>query len=329
MMLRSALALILCAATAVHAQTAADTHGKLRAPKPIQVNDRVPAALRPTVSAKLQSLYDIVLRDPGVREPIGYDSGPYAIADMPARDGYRPIEYDVTNLMYWYRDDPPRGVRVLPVSMVATYVFGNGIDHFWRLTQKWQEDDQGAMYWDVPKTEEMQGFPYYEPGVVVITKNPRPIFLPVARERALRFLVAKNRADMAPMEEQVKALPGRAAENQAKIVARYRACIQKMEDELAALSPADRAAPAYLARTRLPGRDQLCDPLASATDPDASQIIRENPEFYDRTLPPSAIQVIFVNVNMLNRKAPDQRGQHDRFTSGLDMAALAGLTMSR
>jgi hypothetical protein len=44
-------------------------------------------------------------------------------------------------------------------------------------------------------------------------------------------------------------------------------------------------------------------------------------------LPPSATQVIFVNVNMLNRNVPDQLGQHDRFTGGLDMAALAELTM--
>jgi hypothetical protein len=83
----------------------------------------------------------------------------------------------------------------------------------------------------------------------------------------------------------------------------------------------------FLARTRLPGRDQACDPFASASDPNARQIISENPDFYDRTLPPSAIQVIFVNVNMLNRKAPDQLGQHDRFIGGLDMAALAELTM--
>jgi hypothetical protein len=185
------------------------------------------------------------------------------------------------------------------------------------------------MYWDVPQIGEKQGFPYYEPGIVVITKNLRPIFLPVARERALHFMIAKNRKDGEEMATQAKALPGKSGERQAKVAERFRACVDNMEKELATLSPAELAAPAYLARGRIPGHDALCDPFSSSADPDARRIIAENPDFYDKSLPASAIQVVFVNLNMLNRKAPDQLGQHDRIADGLDMAALAELTMRR
>ena len=106
-------------------------------------------------------------------------------------------------------------------------------------------------------------------------------------------------------------------------------CIGQMEQELTTLSPQERAAPAYLATTRLAGHDALCDPFSTATDPNARRIVAENPDFYDRRLPPSASQVILLNLSMFNRNAPDQRGQYDRVADGMDIAALAELTVRR
>ena len=91
------------------------------------------------------------------------------------------------------------------------------------------------------------------------------------------------------------------------------------------MSPADRAGPTYFAMTRVPGRDQACDPFSSASDKNARRIIIENPDFYDTKRPPAAIQVVFVHFAGFNR-APDQVAQVQRIVDRLDWAALAALT---
>ena len=203
--------------------------------------------------------------------------------------------------------------------MIAAYVFGNGLEHVWRVGEKWQEDDKGAMYWEPSRTGEIQGYPLYAPGIAVITRNERPIFRPVSRERAMRFMVSKNTKDVAELTQPAQA-------NQVK---RLRACIARMEQELSALSPEERALPAYLATTRVVGHDAACDPFSTAADPKARRIVAENPDFYDRTLPRSAIQVVLMNLSMFNRNAPDQRAQYNRVAEGMDVPALAELTTRR
>ncbi len=296
-------------------QKAAATQGKMRTPQPL-VFVRVPPAHKAAAAATMQKLYDIVLRDPGFREPIGYDMQPAARIDMPPKHGYTPIEYDVTGLMYWYRDEPGGGIRVLPVSMVAVYVFANNLDYFFHQTNKWQEDEEGPMYFDLPRQADVRGFPYWGKGLAVVTRNERPIFVPVSRERAMRVVLSTGK----------KGLEGTTAPNQDPGLVRMRTCLAKMEQDLAALSPAERASPAYLATTRVPGHDLLCDPFSSSSDPNAQRIIAENPDFYDRSLPVTAIQVVLVNLSMLNTNLADQRGQMERIRDGLDFGALAALT---
>jgi hypothetical protein len=296
-------------------QKAATTQGKMRTPQP-PTFVRIPSAHKAAAAATMQKLYDIVLRDPGFREPIGYDMQPAARIDMPPKHGYTPIEYDVTGLMYWYRDEPGGGVRVLPVSMVAVYVFANNLDYFFHQTNKWQEDEEGPMYFEPPRQPDVRGFPSWGKGLAVVTRNERPIFVPVSRERAMRVVLSTSK----------KGLADTRAANQDPGLARMRTCLDKMEQELSALSPVERSSPAYLATTRVPGHDLLCDPFSSANDPNAQRIIAENPEFYDRSLPPTAIQVVLVNLSMLNTNLADQRGQMERIRDGLDVGALAALT---
>jgi hypothetical protein len=300
-------------------QTASTTQGKMRPPQPLNLV-RIPPAQKGAVTAALQSLYDVVLRDPGLRDPIAFDSAPSARADLHPGSGFVPVEYDVTALIYWYRDDPAtKAVRVMPVSMIAAYVFGNGLEHFWSVAEKWQEDAQGPMYWEPPGTGELHGYPVYGPGVTVITKSERPIFVLVSRERAMRLVLATNKKNVDVLTEP-------AQTNQVK---RLRACVTRIEQDLASLSTEERSAPAYLATTRVAGHDAFCDPFSSRTDPKARRIVAENPDFYDRRLPASAIQVVIMNLSMFNRNAADQRAQHDRIAEGMDVAALADLTVRR
>jgi hypothetical protein len=235
---------------------------------------------------------------------------------MPPRAGYTPIEYDLPGFIYAYGGDVPATAPGKPTSTRAFYVYGNGLGHFFRATDKWQEDEQGPMYFEPPRQPDVKGFPYYGKGLAVVTRSERPIFLPAPLERTMRLVIATNK----------KGIEGMNAPQQQRIVERTKACIAKLEQELASLSPADRAGPTYLATTRVPGRDAACDPFSSASDKSARRIIIENPDFYDRTRPPSDIHVVFVNLASFNTMRPDQRAQLERVQNALDFAALAALT---
>ena len=108
----SLVALLVLATTVYGQQTAQTTRGTMRPPKPLNLV-RIPPAEKAAVAATLQRLYDVVLRNPGLRDPLAFDTAPYAMADLPPSSGYSPVEYDVTALIYWYRDDPAtKQVRV-------------------------------------------------------------------------------------------------------------------------------------------------------------------------------------------------------------------------
>ena len=109
-------------------------------------------------------------------------------------------------------------------------------------------------------------------------------------------------------------------------------CIGYLEGELARLSPADRAAPAYVSLKTLdlkgpspPG----CSHVVDADFPDATRIVKENPDYYDLALPSSAIQLILVDFSNFEgrvRVAPPWRhAAYERLRDGLDYSALAAM----
>lgn len=289
---------------------------RLRTPQPFNCV-RIPDAQKAAVTATMKKLYDIVRRDTMFYEPVAFDVQPTPRIDMPPRAGYTPAEYDLPGFVYAYGSEAPATApgRV-PSAMHAVYVYGNGLGHFFRATDKWQEDDQGPMYFEPARQPDVKGFPVYGKALMVITRSERPIFLPAPLERTMRFVIATNK----------KGIEGMNAPQQQRIVDRTKACIAKLEQELASLSPADRAGPTYFATTRVPGRDAGCDPFSSASDKNARRIIIENPDFYDRTRPPSDVQVVFVNLGDFNTMQPDQRAQRERVENALDFAAFAALT---
>jgi hypothetical protein len=193
-------------------------------------------------------------------------------------------------------------------------VSGNG--NFLGAADKWQEDEKGQMYFEPTRLPDARGFPNYGKGLVVITKSERPLFLPAPLERTMRFMIAQNKRDI-----EVMKAPG-----QQRIVDRIKACVTKLEQELAAMSPAERAGPTFFSMTRAPGHDRACDPFSTANDKDARRIIVENPDFWDTKRPTTAIQVVFVNFGGFSLMAPDHRAQVERIIDRLDFPALAALT---
>jgi hypothetical protein len=75
-----------------------------------------------------------------------------------------------------------------------------------------------------------------------------------------------------------------------------------------------------------PPRPPACSPLTEPTTPEARRVVRENPAFYDKTLPPSDIQLIVLSFQAI--QYPPRMWQHavvEKLRTGLDYGALAAL----
>ncbi len=362
----------------------------------------VPAAHRQTMETHLQRLVAILLRDPALQPPVGFEfrTGTHAYSPPLPVSAHAPLACTVTGLIYWYTykpgSQPP--IQPEPISMEGFFLRGNDISTVFDRLERWQTDEEGKTYWEPREIRKVAGFPQYSTGAVVVKRNPRPIWAPVSREWALRRElaqfrkslegVAKSEAEarafdpMAPLEKWLRERPQRQRDmeksyaemkpfnpqhaekiranhfemekktekimrevaerqktrpphNKARIEKERQGvetCIGYLEGELARLSPAERAAPAYVSlgtpdrkRPSPPG----CSSVVDTSFPEARRIVKENPDYYDPALPPSAIQLILVDFSYFEgsvRVAPPWRhAAYERIRDGLDYSALEAM----
>ena len=199
-------------------------------------------------------------------------------------------------------------------------------------------EDESGLYFFAPKvTGDLQGFPVYDTDVAILVRSRKPLWVPVSQERFLRHAVqraaevakkAKEEEDRVlnePLPENpelarsIKEAREEGLKSAREIVAQTRAeltefpgnirflpadYVQALTKELASLSPAERAAPAYYSgdwkKTRRPSG------LLDAADPAAQPVVSPNPDFFDPSLPKSAVQLIVVLGISSRDKAPAQ-----------------------
>lgn len=99
-------------------------------------------------------------------------------------------------------------------------------------------DDEGKFYEEPVRTADMGGFPTYD-DLLIITKNGRPVWTPVSRERYLKAFIAKRRPEAANAEryiaeQQKKYEAFIAPDAYAARQAKYKAAIDKMASKGAA-----------------------------------------------------------------------------------------------
>jgi len=379
-----------------------DFVGKLLPASEPTVMVRIPAEHQQIMEANLQQFVAIVLRDPALRPPVGFNlrTGTQAYAPPLPVSRNAPLAYSMTGLFYWYTYMPAyRKIRPLDVAMQAFYVWANDISTVFNKLERWQLDERGLTYLEPPEIRKVAGFPQYGTGFVVLKRNPRPIWVPVSREWALQRELAQRRKNLESldesandagaydpaailekwlaerperrreMEESYKEMkqsnPGyaekiranffdtekRVEESMRDTAKRQKAapprqnarlaaersteerCIRHLEGELARLSPAERAAPAYISlsipnmKKSSPERD--CSYIVDADFPDARRLVTENPDYYDQTLSPSAIQVILVDFSNFEGSVrvypPWRHAAYERIRDGLDYSALAAM----
>lgn len=159
------------------------------------------------------------------------------------------------------------------------------------------DDDQGVMLRaDSPVLRQVgthQGLPVYDGGLLVIARNDRPLFRPASFERLARWVLAE--LDHRQFESRTGASERERAARAAEVRRELTASFER-------LSPAERAAPGcftgrevdFGSRLRLvvPAADPRCD----------TRMVEPNPEYFDRRLPRSAIQL--VTLRTLPREPP-------------------------
>jgi hypothetical protein len=277
---------------------------------------RVPEPQRKTVAETNRRLLDIALRNRGIQPPVGFDIQhdlfSYAPNDSPAKDP--PIGYKLAGGIFWYYWVPHRQrVDVQPVSMVGYFVMGNEQKTLFASLHPWLREKDGDVYLEPEKVGEVAGFPLHDNGVLVMTRRDRPLVVPAFTvEERLRSEIAAHRENLAFPNPTPQ---GRALADR---------CIAELEGKLARLSPAQRAGAVYVKLLGVSPRD--CTLVVDAGTKGARRAVRLNPDFYDRKLPRTDLQLVVVNFSMWN---PGDRSWHARVWSqlrdGLDYAALAAL----
>jgi hypothetical protein len=379
-----------------------DVVGKILPAREATSMVRIPAEHRRTMEANLQRFVAIVLRNPALRPPVGFDfrTGTHAYAAPLPVSPRAPLAYTMTGLFYWYTHMPAyKRIQSLDMAMQGFFVRANDISAVFNSLQRWQTDDRRLTYWEPREIRRVAGFPQYSTGAVVLKRNPRPIWVPVSREWALQRELAqwrKNldgvaesaqeagafdpganlekwlgerperqremeksceeakqsnpqyaeriRANFFDLEKRVEQTMRDTAERQKAALPRYNArlaaersreekCIRYLESELARLSPADRAAPAYISGKTLdmkqPSSESVCSLVVDGNFPGATRIVTENPDYYDPILPLSAIQLILVDFSNFEgsvRVSPPWRhAAYERIRDSLDYSALAAM----
>lgn len=174
--------------------------------------------------------------------------------------------------------------------------------------------DAQTLYFAPRQVGTVGGYPLYENGYVVMTHRTQPIWVAVSREDFVRARIVRLRGKLPPASTPAyKSVSERIA---------------ALDRELAAMPGADRAAPAYCCA---PMRDASPSGMASGAAPPARAVVRLNKDFFDPSLPGSAVQLLVVGTAAAYDReygGNASERQHPFFAdvqNGLDWGALAQL----
>lgn len=262
-----------CLATAVRlptlgAQAAARTPGDLNVPPytpsgagrllpfatgHVDICERLSPAEEQRVISSLRRVDEIFRRVPVLSPPAGVEVRPHAIVG-----GITPDQCNrLTRANVRYQIFKPT-IAIAGESQGAMDVQVNPDGRRWaNVNNPYFEDAEGPVYFERPQAGTVSGFPAFgqfeigrggwKPVHVFISSNPRPFWLPVSRERVLRYRIAQVRAVPAvrdsPYQAWLRDAPRRARDREAAIaalagfmrpdsIAAFRAAMERTEREV-------------------------------------------------------------------------------------------------
>ena len=260
---------------------------------------RLDPASRDAALSTLRQIDDLLHAAPVMNPPRGFDASSLGRAltgtDVCPRENCSasPVASQVWLLLsYFVADESGRPVTG-PELNVSLNVYANSpgasVSHRHQLDFEGASDINGrTMYFEPKQTRTIGGFPMFDDDVVVIARNHRPLWLPVSRDNFLRAALRDTRKAIAdtgmPSSDLAQGL---------------RARLDALQAESNALSPSELASQAWLGDSASAGTTEAAinSGLAPAGAPDARPLVIVNPEFLDRSLPRSAVQILAVRLN--------------------------------
>ena len=281
--------------------------------------------------ASLTKIYEVFSRVKTLNPPVGFEITRYRSVrkGIPFLGAFRMMYFG------YYRSGPDQPVQVHRETAARMDVYVNNIRVLEESDYPVGGDDQGYFVYAPPQAGTLYGYPVYHraPGLepftrIVLTNIKRPLFVPVSRERYLRSLIQKEEAEINRLT-----LEYNQAKKNNENLARYEVMLKiKMEqkkayeDELAAMSEAERCSQAWHPHYRqLYKGGPLSSGLAEPGYKDARPLVTVNTEFFDRSLPPAAIQLIVVEYPSKLPQGVYHNTIPEKILADLDWKALEGL----
>jgi hypothetical protein len=241
-----------------------------------------------------QRLVDVIGLQPAAKPPRGVSLAAFVKADAPlvagkANSPSRPPA--MTCIVHFNdireRDGKPVWGDDSPVEMTF---YLNDPEHSGYESAKYESEYRDSMnreiFYQPRTTGAAQGHPIYEGSrgleFVILTRGQQPVWVPLSQEEFLKLSIRIT-------ENMIKESQDSGLKDNPQLVAR----LARHKAVLAAMSPSQRAAQAWYLRN-----EDLREPdLAPPGSEDARALVVVNTEWFDPSLPKSAIQLISVTFD--------------------------------
>jgi hypothetical protein len=232
-----------------------------------------------------QRLVELLLAQPAAKPPIGVSLWVDAKAGSPVRSGVLDHpNWPVPTICYVHfngifdRNGKAEWGSDSPVEMS---VFVNDPEGCGFAVYDMKDTRGRTILYEPNKVGEIQGFPLYrdEHGteILILSRGHTPPWVSLTREEFIKLSVRSMEEDLAGEGEYGKD-PSNA----------YRVRLERHKAVLAAMSPAERRAPAMYLRNENAYEPDLAPPGAAGSWP----LVVANPQWFDPALPRSAFQFI-------------------------------------
>ena len=290
------------------------------------------AAEKDAFAKDMQELAAVFHETPVLSSPKGIDADASADLDLPcAKDSCKQSRVKGKlgiSLVFFCESKDGKPMRAQSGNASFT-VFTNLQEVLASKNSLWyngMRDEQGnEIFFEPKKVKDVDGFPLYENGMMVIAKNNKPVWVPATVEQFLKLIIRDLKAEV---EKSYKNLPPEMAAQQPENP--LSAMVKNMEAELAGLSPEKRKAPAYFISQQ---RMMLGPPIVDKSEPDARPLVMVNPDYFDKSLPRTAVQLIVISWSDIPnygfvapsfQEAPPESREFEVLNT-LDYKKLAGL----
>lgn len=281
--------------------------------------------------AALGKLYEIFSRSKPLNPPVGFEITRYRTVSKGT-----PIPATFRMMFFgYYRAGAGKPLQVDRETAATMDVYINRIRVLEENDYPVGEDEKGYFVYAPESTTQRFGYPVYHraPGLkpfekIVITNIKRPLFVPVSRERYLRSLIQKEEKEL----QRLTSAYNTAKQNKQNLT-HYefnlkvkREQKKAYEDELAAMSQEQRNSQAWHPHYRqLYKGGPISSGLAEPGYKGARPLVTVNEEFFDRSLPRTAFQIIVVEIPSKLSSSVFVNTIPEKVLANLDWKALEGL----